>query len=36
VTCFVSIIGIPFGIQHFKQTMIALGLIAMKVMPVRK
>jgi uncharacterized membrane protein YccF (DUF307 family) len=36
VACFVSIIGIPFGIQHFKQTMIAQGLIAMKVVPVRK
>jgi uncharacterized membrane protein YccF (DUF307 family) len=36
VACFVSIIDIPFGIQHFKQTMIAQGLIAMKVVPVRK
>ena len=29
VACFVSIIGIPFGIQHFKLAMIALAPIGM-------
>jgi len=35
VACFVSIIGIPFGIQHIKLAMIALAPIGMKVVPVR-
>jgi uncharacterized membrane protein YccF (DUF307 family) len=35
VTCFVSIIGIPFGIQHFKLALISLAPIGMKVVRVR-
>ena len=35
VACFVSIIGIPFGIQQIKLAMITLAPIGMKVVPVR-
>ena len=31
VACFVTIIGIPFGIQHLKQALIALAPIGMTV-----
>jgi uncharacterized membrane protein YccF (DUF307 family) len=34
--CFVSIIDIPFGIQHFKLVKIALAPIVMKLVPVQK
>lgn len=33
LACFVSIIGIPFGIQHIKLAMIALAPIGMQVVP---
>ena len=36
VACFVSIIGIPFGIQHLKLAMIALAPIGMEVVPRRR
>jgi len=36
VACFVTIIGIPFGIQHIKLALIALAPIAMQVVPERR
>jgi uncharacterized membrane protein YccF (DUF307 family) len=35
LTCFVTIIGIPFGIQHIKLALIALAPVGMTVVPVR-
>ena len=35
VVCFVTIIGIPFGIQPIKLALIALAPIGMQVVPVR-
>jgi uncharacterized membrane protein YccF (DUF307 family) len=36
LACFVSIIGIPFGIQHLKLAVIALAPIGMEVVPRRR
>jgi uncharacterized membrane protein YccF (DUF307 family) len=36
LACFVSIIGIPFGIQHLKLALIALAPIGLQVVPVRR
>ncbi len=36
LACFISIIGIPFGIQHIKLALIALAPIGMQVVPVRR
>ena len=36
VACFVTIIGIPFGIQHIKLALIALAPIGMRVVPARR
>ncbi|WP_295458650.1 YccF domain-containing protein, partial [Synechococcus sp. UW140] len=36
LACFISIIGIPFGIQHIKLAIIALAPIGMQVVPVRR
>ena len=36
VACFVTIIGIPFGIQHIKLALIALAPVGMQVVPVRR
>ena len=36
LACFVTIIGIPFGIQHIKLALIALAPIGMQVVPVRR
>ena len=36
VACFITIIGIPFGIQHIKLALIALAPIGMQVVPVRR
>ena len=36
VACFVTIIGIPFGIQHIKLALIALAPIGMQVVPMRR
>lgn len=36
VACFVTIIGIPFGIQHIKLALIALAPIGMAVVPIRR
>jgi uncharacterized membrane protein YccF (DUF307 family) len=36
LACFVTIIGIPFGIQHIKLALIALAPIGLKVVPVRR
>jgi uncharacterized membrane protein YccF (DUF307 family) len=35
LACFVSIVGIPFGIQHIKLALIALAPVGMTVVPVR-
>ena len=35
LACFVSIVGIPFGIQHIKLALIALAPVGMSVVPVR-
>ena len=35
LACFVSIVGIPFGIQHIKLALIALKPVGMTVMPMR-
>jgi uncharacterized membrane protein YccF (DUF307 family) len=35
LACFVSIIGIPFGVQHIKLALIALAPIGLQVVPVR-
>ena len=34
--CFVSIVGIPFGIQHIKLALIAVAPVGMSVVPVRR
>jgi uncharacterized membrane protein YccF (DUF307 family) len=36
LACFVTIIGIPFGIQHLKLAMIALAPIGMEVVPCQR
>ena len=36
LACFVTIIGIPFGIQHIKLALIALAPIGMTVVPTRR
>ena len=36
LACFISIIGIPFGIQHIKLALIALAPIGMQVVPSRR
>ena len=36
LACFVSIVGIPFGIQHIKLALIALAPVGMTVVPVRR
>ena len=36
VACFVTIVGIPFGIQHIKLALIALAPIGLQVVPVRR
>ena len=36
VACFVTIIGIPFGIQQIKLALIALAPVGMQVVPVRR
>ena len=35
LACFITIIGIPFGIQHIKLALIALAPVGMTVVPVR-
>ena len=35
LACFVTIVGIPFGIQHMKLALIALAPVGMTVVPVR-
>ena len=35
LACFVTIVGIPFGIQHIKLALIALAPVGMTVVPVR-
>jgi uncharacterized membrane protein YccF (DUF307 family) len=36
LACFITIIGIPFGIQHIKLALIALAPVGMTVVPVRR
>ncbi len=36
LACFVTIVGIPFGIQHMKLALIALAPVGMTVVPVHK
>ena len=36
LACFVTIIGIPFGIQHIKLALIALAPVGMTVVPVQR
>jgi uncharacterized membrane protein YccF (DUF307 family) len=36
LACFITIIGIPFGIQHIKLALIALAPVGMKIVPVRR
>jgi uncharacterized membrane protein YccF (DUF307 family) len=36
LACFVTIIGIPFGIQHIKLALIALAPIGLQVVPIRR
>jgi len=36
LACFVTIIGIPFGIQHIKLALIALAPIGLQVVPMRR
>ena len=36
LACFVTIVGIPFGIQHMKLALIALAPVGMTVVPVRQ
>ena len=36
LACFVSIVGIPFGIQHIKLALIAVAPVGMTVVPVRR
>lgn len=35
LACFITIVGIPFGIQHLTLALIALAPIGLKVVPVR-
>ena len=35
LACFITIVGIPFGIQHMKLALIALAPVGMTVVPVR-
>lgn len=36
LACFISIVGIPFGVQHIKLALIALAPVGMAVVPVRR
>jgi len=36
LACFITIIGIPFGLQHLKLAVIALAPIGMAVVPIRR
>ena len=36
LACFITIIGIPFGIQHIKLALVALAPVGMTVVPVRR
>jgi len=36
LACFITIIGIPFGIQHIKLALIALAPVGMTVVPTRR
>ncbi|WP_438982650.1 YccF domain-containing protein [Vulcanococcus sp.] len=36
LACFVTIVGIPFGVQHIKLALIALAPVGMTVVPVRR
>ena len=36
LACFVTIVGIPFGIQHMKLALIALAPVGMTVVPLRQ
>ncbi len=36
LACFITIIGIPFGLQHLKLAVIALAPIGMTVVPIRR
>ena len=36
VACFITIIGIPFGVQHIKLALIALAPVGMTVVPTRR
>ena len=36
LACFITVIGIPFGIQHIKLALIALAPVGMTVVPVRR
>ncbi len=36
LACFISIIGIPFGLQHLKLALIALAPIGLAVVPIRR
>lgn len=36
LACFVSIVGIPFGIQHIKLALIALAPVGMTVLPLQR
>lgn len=36
LACFLTIVGIPFGIQHLKLALIALAPIGMQVVPMRR
>ena len=36
LACFITIVGIPFGIQHIKLALIALAPVGMTVVPVRR
>ena len=36
LACFITIIGIPFGLQHFNLALIALAPIGMAVVPIRR
>ena len=36
LACFVTIVGIPFGIQHIKLALIALAPIGMQVVPLQR
>ena len=36
LACFVTIVGIPFGVQHIKLALIALAPVGMTVVPMRR